>query len=106
VEHKYEYLGPSHGINGGVPDFPLEVFEQGSWYPRLKGIETTDVYVAGHVLKTGTPWRWGTAKRRRKLIRTGQKHQYFRPPKLDRAAARHASGIIGIGTVNWTAHTP
>jgi hypothetical protein len=25
---------------------------------------------------------------------------------LDRAAARHASGIIGIGTVNWTAHTP
>ena len=36
-------INPSHGIHGGGPDFPLEVFEQGSWHPRLEGIVTTDV---------------------------------------------------------------
>ncbi len=84
VENKY--FNPSHGIHGGGPDCHQEVFEQGSWHPKVKGIETTDVYLAGHMLKTGTPWRWGTPKRRRKLIRTGQKRQHFRPPTLDMAA--------------------
>ncbi len=82
-------ISPSQGFSviAGVVDtgdkFIVDTGDQ------LSAVTTTPAINLSPVTRTRTPWRWGAAKNRRKLM--GTNRRYLRPPK----SATAADDVIG-----------